>query len=111
MAKKIENRNYCIHITMEVEGEYPDNSSVASSTEEEEVWDDDEELEIDDLEEGMTYSLKIQWKSHESVSEIIISKITELSKTELIILTEDDHQYAVGGKFDVPGAPRYRFYY
>jgi hypothetical protein len=96
---------------MEVEGEYPDNSSVASSTEEEEVWDDDEELEIDDLEEGTTYSLKIQWKSHESVSEIIISKITELSKTELIILTEDDHQYAVGGKFDVPGAPRYRFYY
>lgn len=94
---------------MEVEGEYPDNSSVESA-EEEQVWDD-EELEIDDLEEGMTYSLKIQWKSHESVSEITISKITELSKTELIILTEDDHQYAVGGKFDVPGGPRYRFYY
>jgi hypothetical protein len=104
---------------MDVEGEPPVNIIVKCEQplsiqipleEVEEVWDD-ENVDIDDLEEAMEYVLQIRWKTHILTKRITISKIMQLSKTERIILMEDGYQYALGGKFDVPGEPEYQFYY
>lgn len=76
----------------------------------EEVWADDI-VDIVDLQQDMSYSIETLWNSHKSKRAITIKTITHLSKSELIILTEDGCKYALGGKFEVPGGPRYRFYY
>jgi hypothetical protein len=103
-------------ILQEEEEEEDDDADKEEDTEEEdddkgeEVWADDI-VDIVDLQQDMSYSIETLWNSHKSKRAITIKTITHLSKSELIILTEDGCKYALGGKFEVPGGPRYKFYY